>query len=184
MKLNNASIFQASIWCFGAQNQYAIIHGNYSLESIVLFLKCNEISWSVKFRDFSTKYWWNVSDIYDLRPCTRRARLGGRTALGRKRSYQNGWLPEEKKLKHNVVWENLLFVHILTFSVRFSTNDRISEFSALSTQLIGDASHWKSASTTKSCFASEKPKLEVIVSVLHTSWLRGSATAKRVVCVF
>ena len=39
-------------------------------------------------------------------------------------------------------------------------------------------------STTKSCFAREKPKLEVIVSVLHKSWLRRSAKAKRDVCVF
>ena len=92
-------------------------------------------------------------NIIDLRPCTRRARLGGRTALGPKRSYQNGWLPEEKKLKHNVVWENLLFVHILTFSVRFSTNDRNSEFSVLSTQLIGDASNWNWRSSTSWKFA-------------------------------
>ena len=89
----------------------------------------------------------------NLRPCTRRARLGGRTALGRKRSYQNGWLAEEIKMKHNVVWENVLFVHILTFSVRFSTNDRNSEFSVLSTQLIGDASNWNWRSSTSRKFA-------------------------------
>ena len=88
-----------------------------------------------------------------LRPCTRRARLGGRIALGRKRSYQNGWLPEEKKLKHNLLWENLLFVHILTFSVRSSTNNRISQFSVLSTQLFGDASHWNWRYSTSRKFA-------------------------------
>ena len=83
-----------------------------------------------------------LSQNYNLRPCTRRARLGGRTALGRKRSYQNGWLAEEIKLKHNVVWENVLFVHILTCCVRSSTNDRMLQFSVLNTQLIGDALRW------------------------------------------
>ena len=127
----------------------------------------------LKFSNFLKYAQIEKSTQFNRRPCTRRARLGGRTALGRKRSYQNGWLPEEKKLKHNVVWENLLFVHILTFSVRFSTNDRNSEFSVLSTQLIGDALpwNWRSKSRKFADILIEHARLErVRVCVDYEKW--------------